>query len=65
MGNMEPDAGTQVVASDPSTRSMADAANVATAPPGPVALMVRLLGTITVGGNVSRTVSVPATKMMA
>src|SRR5262245_58326337 len=53
--NVDPDDGTQVTGSVPSTRSVAVAVNVAVAPAGPVASSVRFAGTVTVGAVVSTT----------
>ena len=47
IGNVDPDAGEQVTATLPSTRSLADAVNVAAAPDALVAASVRLAGTVT------------------
>ncbi len=47
--NVEPEAGTQVTTRDPSTRSLAVAAKVAIAPPGPVASSVRSAGSTRIG----------------
>jgi hypothetical protein len=56
-GNVLPDAGAQLGAMLPSTMSLAEAEYVTTAPPGPVAAVVMLAGTVTVGGVVSCTVT--------
>jgi hypothetical protein len=53
-----PDAGVQVGVIDPSTRSVAEAANVTLAPEAPVASAVRLPGDETLGAVVSTTVTV-------
>ncbi len=47
------DAGKQVTATDPSTRSLADAVNVTAAPLGPVASAVMLAGITSTGAVVS------------
>jgi len=57
-GNVEPDGGLHVTGRGPSTRSIAFAANVTTAPLGPVASAVTLAGTVSAGGVVSTTVTV-------
>jgi len=57
-GNVDPDAGMQFGVTAPSTRSVAVAANVTTAPFGPVASAVTLDGTVGSGGVVSATVMV-------
>ena len=56
-GNVEPDRGEQDADNGPSTMSIADAANVASAPPGPVPSTVMLAGIVTTGAVVSRTVT--------
>jgi hypothetical protein len=56
--NALPDAGVQLVATAPSTRSVAEAANVTAAPAGPVASAVIGAGTLIAGGVVSVTVTV-------
>ncbi len=55
-GKVEPEAGEQVAATEPSTMSVAEAEKVAIAPDGPVASRVISEGTVTVGGVVSTTV---------
>lgn len=55
---VEPDAGEQVTETEPSTMSVAVAEKVTVAPDGPVASTVIFAGTVTVGGVVSRTVTV-------
>src|SRR3989441_1370080 len=55
--NVDPDAGLHDTNTDPSTRSEAEAENVTTAPPGPVASTVRSAGAVRTGGVVSRTVT--------
>jgi len=57
-GKVEPEAGEHVTATGPSTRSVADAEYVTTAPLGPVAEAVISAGSVRVGGVVSRTVIV-------
>ena len=54
-GKVEPEAGEQVAATEPSTISVAEAEKLATAPEGPVASRIILAGTVTVGGVVSTT----------
>ena len=49
-GNTEPDAGTHVTGTAPSTGSIADTVNVTTAPDGPVASSTTLRGAVIVGG---------------
>jgi hypothetical protein len=56
-GNVLPEGGTQLTVGFASTRSDADAENVTTAPPGPVAGTVMFAGTVTEGGAVSCTVT--------
>ncbi len=56
-GKVLPDPGEQVVATFPSTASVAVASYVVLAPPGPVASMVRSSGTATAGAVVSSTVT--------
>ena len=58
IAKVEPDGGEQEAERAPSTRSTAEAVNVAGAPPGPVASKVMLAGTVTTGAVVSRTVTV-------
>jgi hypothetical protein len=58
MGNVAPDAGVQLTGSDPSTRSIAVAVYVTTAPLALVAAVVILAGTVITGGVVSCTVTV-------
>src|SRR5439155_12710311 len=53
--NVDPDDGRHVTAGDPSTRSVADAVKVATAPDDEVASITMFAGTVTIGGVVSRT----------
>jgi hypothetical protein len=55
IGNVVPEAGEQLGAMLPFTRSLADAENVTAAPLGPVASVVMSAGTVTTGGVVSRT----------
>ena len=57
-GKVEPEAGEHVTATGPSTRSVAEAEYVTTAPLGPVAEAVISAGSVRVGGVVSRTVIV-------
>jgi len=57
MGNVEPEAGLQVGASDPETASLAVATKLTTAPAALGACTVIALGTVTTGGVVSRTVT--------
>src|SRR5262245_13022415 len=57
MCKMLPEAGVQVTGRLPSTRSLAVAANVTTAPVGPVASAVMLAGRVSTGGDVSTTVT--------
>src|SRR5579871_2783890 len=57
IGNVEPDAGEQVGVNFPLTRSVAVAVNVTAAPFGPLASTVTDVP-VTVGGVVSRTVTV-------
>ena len=57
-GNVVPDAGVQTGVRGPSTMSMAVAENVTTAPLCSVFPMVMFAGTLTIGGVVSRTVTV-------
>ena len=54
---VEPDAGLQMTEGLGSTRSVADAEKLTTAPPGPVAEIVMSAGTVRIGGAVSRTVT--------
>jgi hypothetical protein len=56
--NVEPDGTLQVSGRGPSTRSVALAANVTTAPFGPVASALILGGTVSAGGVVSTTETV-------
>ena len=56
--NVDPDPGLQVAVGDGSTRSVALAANVTAAPPGPVAAAVIGAGTLMVGEVLSTTVTV-------
>jgi hypothetical protein len=56
-GNVEPEAGVQVTGTEPSTRSEAEAENVATAPPGIVACIVISDGRFNFGGVISATVT--------
>src|SRR5436309_11830887 len=56
-GNVDPDAGLQVTATEPSTISAEVALKLTAAPPGPVASAVRLAGSESTGGVVSRTVT--------
>jgi hypothetical protein len=56
-GNVAPLAGTQTVVTAPLMLSIADALNVNGAPAGPVASMVALPGTVTIGLTVSTTVT--------
>jgi hypothetical protein len=58
--NVDPLAGAQIAATGPSTRSIADALNVATAPEASTAETVTVAGTVTAGGVVSRTVTLNA-----
>lgn len=53
IGNVLPEAGTQVTGREPSTMSVAEAEKVATAPAGPVASAVIFAGRVNVGGVVS------------
>ena len=53
MGKVLPEGGTQITGRGPSTMSVADAVNVATAPEGPVASRVMFAGRVNVGGVVS------------
>ena len=55
--NVLPEAGKQTGETEPSTRSVADAAQVALAPLGPVASFVMFVGTVNAGGVVSCTVT--------
>src|SRR5204863_77302 len=55
--NVLPEAGLQVVATLPSTMSLAEAVKVATAPAALVASTVMSEGTVTIGGVVSSTVT--------
>ena len=55
--NAEPDGGVHVTAVDPSTRSVADAPNVTTAPLDEVASARTFAGTVTDGPVVSTTVT--------
>jgi hypothetical protein len=55
--NVLPEAGEQLTATEPSTRSEADAEYVTTAPEIPVAAVVMLAGRVSVGGVVSSTVT--------
>src|SRR5262249_35034108 len=57
MGKIEPDAGEQVTGAFPYTASVADAANVALAPFGPVASTVRFGRAPMTGGVASLTVT--------
>ena len=57
-GNVAPLAGVQLTATTPSTVSAADAVKLNGAPPGPVASIVALAGTVTTGRVVSLTVIV-------
>src|SRR3989442_1113297 len=57
-GNVEPLAGRQVTPTTPSSVSVAEAVNVCGAPVRPVASILTLAGTVTVGGVVSATVTV-------
>ena len=57
-GNVEPEAGTHVTATEPSTKSLAEALKVAVAPPGPVASNRLSKGSVRLGGVVSTTVTV-------
>ena len=57
MAKVEPEAGRQVVATLPSTMSLADAVKLAAAPEGPVASFEMSLGTVTMGGVVSWTIT--------
>ena len=56
--NVLPEAGEQLTATGPSTRSLADAEYETAAPDGPVASAVIFAGSVRVGGVVSRTVTV-------
>ena len=58
IANVLPDGGAHVTLGVGSTRSDADAENVTTAPPGPVACVVMAPGTVRLGGVVSWTVTV-------
>jgi hypothetical protein len=58
IGNVLPLGGAQVAGRSPSTMSIADAVKVCTAPDALVAAMVALVGTVTTGGVMSRTVTV-------
>jgi len=53
--NVEPDAGAHETPTEPSTMSVAVDTNVAIAPLGPVASIIRFGGTVTTGGVVSTT----------
>ena len=55
---VEPEAGSQVVVTEPSTASLAEAVKVAVAPAAEVASLVMLPGTVTAGAVVSSTVTV-------
>jgi hypothetical protein len=55
MGKVEPDGGLQVTGREPSTKSLAEAANVTTLPVGPVASAVMFAGSVSTGGVVSCT----------
>src|SRR5256712_11577869 len=57
-GNIDPLAGVHVVATAPSSASVADAVKVKTAPVAPVASIVAFAGTVTTGPVVSFTVTV-------
>src|SRR6185295_18035455 len=57
-GKVVPLAGVQVTGRDPSTRSLADAVKLKTAPLEPVASTVAFAGTVTTGPVVSATVTV-------
>jgi hypothetical protein len=57
IGNVLPDAGAQTTGRVPSTRSLADAVNVTTAPDGVVAVAVMLAGTVSAGAVWSVTVT--------
>jgi anaerobic selenocysteine-containing dehydrogenase len=57
IGNVEPEAGVQVTATEPSTRSEAETVNFATAPLLLVVEMVMSAGTLMVGGVLSTTVT--------
>ena len=52
-GKVEPEVGTQLTKTEPSTMSLAEAENVTTAPEGPVALVVMLAGRLSTGAVVS------------
>src|SRR5215212_1716882 len=52
-GNVEPEAGSHVTFTEPSTSSVADASNVTSAPFGPVASSTLLPGSINSGAVVS------------
>src|SRR3954454_8793588 len=54
-GKIEPEGGSHVTITGPSTLSIAPAAKVTTAPSGPVASAVMSLGAVITGGVVSRT----------
>ena len=56
-GKVEPDAGAQLTATLPSTRSLADAAKLTNAPDALVAAIVMFAGTATTGATLSRTVT--------
>jgi hypothetical protein len=53
---IEPEAGVQLVATAPSTKSAAETENVAAAPDDPIASTLKSAGTVTVGAVVSTTV---------
>ena len=55
--NVEPEAGEQLTATAPSTRSMAEAVKLTTVPEGLEALVVILAGNVKEGGVVSTTVT--------
>jgi len=58
IGNVLPEDGAQITEREPSTMSVAEVENVATAPDGPVASSVIFAGRVSVGGIVSCTVTV-------
>src|SRR5262245_11960308 len=63
-GNVLPEGGAHVVATAPSTRSVALAAKLTAAPDGPVASSVMFAGTDTAGGVVSTTVTPKAAEAL-
>src|SRR5512132_1851844 len=57
IGNVSPEFASQLTATEPSTMSVAEALQVAVAPPGPVASLVMFAGRLSEGGVVSCTVT--------